>query len=471
MTHSHHRQGNYDNLCNDFVALAFTQEADVPPEIRLQWADICRHRDPVYPNPNRWQHYVFDRKEKVTGLLKELVTADLGLSITIAGLFDQVWDCCKAAGISPHSVNYSLGFWGRTEKLPHPRILEFTTMCGHEKVSSNLVWYLADRVQEGTLSIEEAASEMTRPCQCSLFNKVRASALLRQLVVDLKDGTLLKPKSPPKKRVNTKTWGMTVDAKKCTGCLACIPYCPMSAIAEVDGKGVVAIDPEECVECGTCFRVAVCPTAAIVPGELEWPHTIRMDLSDSYVPDQSPILTGFKQRETADRLSLLSRPANESRLGRNHEVKTNDVTGRYAPGWAGILVEVGRPVLGTRFRDVEKVTKALSSLKITPSKGPVSALMTDKSTGKLRDDVLNEKVNRCIVEVIVPLKQVPVILGQLREVSNNVDTVFALDVISPVAKDGSVPVLPAVREAGMEVSINGKTNVGLGRPLMKFFEI
>lgn len=471
MSHSQYRQGNYDNLGNDFIALAFTQEAEVAADIRLQWANICLRHDPVHQTPRRWQHYVFDCKEKVTGLLQELVTANLGLSVTISGLFDQVWDCCKAAGITPHSVNYSLGFWGRTEKLPHPRILEFTTMCGHEKVSSNLVWYLADRVQAGSLSIEEAASELTRPCQCDLFNKVRASTLLRQLVVDLKAGNLVKPQTSPKKQVNSKTWGMTIDARKCTGCLACVPYCPMSAIVEMGEKGLVEIDPEECVECGTCFRVAVCPTAAIVPGELEWPHTLRMDFSDPYVPDQSPILTGFKQREPTDRPSLLSRPANNARLGRNHEVKTNDVSGRYAPGSAGILVELGRPVLGTSLREVEKVTRVLSSLGITPTKGPVNTLMTDKCTGKLRDDVLNEKVNRCIVEVIVPLEQVPIVLQQLREVSNTIDTVFALAVISPVARDGSVPVLTAIREAGMEVSINGKTNVGLGRPLIKFFEI
>lgn len=467
MTHANHRQGNYDNLRNDFVALAFTRETEVPAEKRRQWGDICLRQDPVHRHPRRWQHYVFDRQEKVTALLQELAAADLGLSITIAGLFDQIWDSCQKAGIAPHSVNYSLGLWGRTEKLPHPRILEFTTMCGHEKVSSNLVWYLADRVREGSLSLETAVEQMSRPCQCDLFNKVRARVLLRQLVADLKDGNLLKVQPELKKQVSEKTWGMKIDPVKCNGCLLCLPYCPMSAIIEMQEKGVVAIDPEECVECGTCFRFAPCPTGAFVPGELEWPHTIRMDLSDPHVPDQSPILTGFKPRETADRASLFSRPLT-NRLGRDHEVKTNDVTGRYAPGSAGIRVELGRPVLGTKLREVEKVTRVFSSLSLTPQEGPVRTLMTDPSTGKLRDDVLNEKVNRCAVEVIVPLGQVPVVLQELREVARQVDTVFVMNLISPVAKDGSVPVLAAVKEAGMKVSINGKTNVGLGRPLKIF---
>jgi ferredoxin len=467
MTHANHRQGNYDNLSNDFVALAFTRETEVPAEKRQQWSDICLCHDPVHLNPRRWQHYVFDRKEKVTALLKDLVAADLGLSITISGLFDQVWDCCKKADIAPHSVNYSLGFLGRTEKLPHSRILEFTSMCGHEKVSSNLVWYLADRVREDSLSIEAAVDEMSRPCLCDLFNNVRASVLLRQLVADLKEGKLLKPQPTLKHQVTEKTWGMRIDAQKCIRCLLCLPYCPMSAIIEMRGAGVVAIDPEECVECGTCFRVVPCPTDAIVPGELEWPHTIRMDLSDPHVPDQSPILTGSKSSSTADRSSLFSRPLT-NRLGRDHEVKTNDVTGRYAPGFAGIRVELGRPVLGTKLREVEKVTRLFSSLKLTPEKGPVRTLMIDLSTGKLRDDVLNEKVNRCAVEVMVPLERVPLVLQQLRDVAGEVDTVFVINLISTISKDGSVPVLAALKKTGMKVSINGKTNVGLGRPLKTF---
>jgi len=361
-----------------------------------------------------------------------------------------------------------LGYWGKTEKLPHPRILEFTSMCGHEKVSSNLIGYLADRVREGSLSIEAAVDEMSRPCLCDLFNNVRASVLLRQLVADLKDGKLSRPPLTSEHPVNEKTWGMKIDAQKCVRCLLCLPYCPMSAIIVMKRAGVVAIDPEECVECGTCFRVVPCPTDAIVPGELEWPHTIRMDLSDPHVPDQSPIFTGLTSSGTTDRSSLFSRPLT-NRLGRDHEVKTNDVTGRYAPGFAGIRVELGRPVLGTKFREVEKVTQLLSSLKLIPEKGPVRTLMTDLSTGKLRADVLNEKVNRCAVEVIVPLEQVPVVLQRLRDVSGRVDTVFVVNLISPISKDGSVPVLTFLKDTGMKVSINGKTNVGLGRPLITFF--
>lgn len=470
MTHSNHRQGTCSNLSNDFVALAFTKEKEVPAEIRQRWTNICLHYDPVHTTPRRWQHYVFDHKEKVTNLLKDLKAADLGLSVTISGLFDQVWDCCKTSDVTPHSVNHSLGFWGRVEKLPPLRILEFTTMCGHEKISSNLVWHLAEMVQKGSFSVEEAVSEMGRPCLCDLFNKVRAAVLLRKLVAGLKAGKILKPQPFSKKQVKTKTWGMTVDERKCIGCLDCVPYCPMSAIVEVSERGVVAIDPEECVECGTCFRMDICPTGAIVPGELKGPQILCMNISDPYAPKLSHKLTGSKQDEITDRLSLLSQPVQRGREDGNHEVKTSDVTGCYPPGQAGIIVEVGRPVLGAHLREVQKVTEALTSLGISLSVRPiVSALIADKSTGKLRDDVLDEKVNRCSVGVNVPLEQVSVVLRKLREVAEKIDTVFAIDLISAVEKDGSIPTLIAAKEAGMEVSINGKTNVGLGRPLVKFF--
>ena len=473
MTHSNHRQGTYDNLGNDFVALVWTDDIEASTAMRQRWADICLSHDPVHSSPRRWQHYVFDDKEKVTNLLKNLATAELGLSITITGLFDQVWDCCRTANIAPHTINQSLGIWGRTEKLPHRRILEFTTMCGHEKVSPNLVWHLAEAVQKGSLSIEEAASEMSRPCLCDIFNKIRAAALLRKLVADLKAGKISKPQSSPKKQVKAKTWGMDVDEEKCIGCLDCIPYCPMSAIVEISEKRVVAIDPEECVECGTCFRMDICPTGAIVPGDLKWPQILRPRISDPYASAESPTQTYPEQDKFTNRHLLLSRSANGIkfgfRLGRGHEMKTNDVNGRYAPGRVGIIAEMGRPVLGAHFSDVTKMTEALTSLGISHMNLPqINILMANKSRGKLRHDILDEKVNRCSVEVNVPLEQTSLVLRKLREVAGELDTVFAIDLISLVEKDGSIPDITAVKEAGMKVSINGKTNVGLGRPLAKF---
>ena len=48
---------------------------------------------------------------------------------------------------------------------------------------------------------------------------------------------------------------------ECLGCMACVDECPVSAIAEKDGK--VAIDKDLCTECGAC--AGVCPVEAPQP--------------------------------------------------------------------------------------------------------------------------------------------------------------------------------------------------------------
>ncbi len=130
------------------------------------------------------------------------------------------------------------------------------------------------------------------------------------------------------------------------------------------------------------------------------------------------------------------------------------------------MVEMGRPGGGTRFRDVQKMARALAALGVRfEERNPVTDLMTDKSTGTFRDDILNEKVLSCILEFDIPLQMVTTVLEKLKEIAKEVDTVFAVDLISVVEKDGSIPTVEVARQANVQVSINGKTNVGLGRPL------
>jgi hypothetical protein len=57
------------------------------------------------------------------------------------------------------------------------------------------------------------------------------------------------------------------------------------------------------------------------------------------------------------------------------------------------------------------------------------------------------------------------VLARMREVAQQIDTVFAVDLISVVNEDGSIPTVPIVESLGLQPSIAGKTNVSLGRPL------
>jgi len=267
---------------------------------------------------------------------------------------------------------------------------------------------------------------------------------------------------------------MEIDKKKCVGCGNCHAVCTMGVIY-LDGDGTSAVNQDECVECFTCYRVCrderyspwfvrpirkilsllrlgylaevdVCPTGALTPPQLEWPRSIRAVFSD---PTTTHPGTGVMGRGT-------------------DEIKTNDVTGRLRQGETGLVVEMGRPGTGAYFRDIEKVAMALAKLKPHFEKeNPVTQLMVDQKTGKMNDEILNEKVLSAIIEIKTELERIPEFLRVLERVQRDVDTVISIGVASRCLSDGSAPHEEWVRKAGYRLSANGKTNVGLGRPLFK----
>ena len=261
---------------------------------------------------------------------------------------------------------------------------------------------------------------------------------------------------------------------KCVGCGNCHAVCPMGAIS-LNIEGVSVVDQDKCVECSTCYRmlrdegygasfvravrsvltvfrlqymahVDVCPTGALDPPELEYPRSLRAAFSDPKVVHEG---TGVGGRGT-------------------EEIKTNDVTGRLRDGDAGIVVELGRPGVGAHFRDVQTVAMALTSLEPEyEPHNPVTQLMEDIKTGKMKEEVLDEKVLSAIIEAKTTLEKIPEYLRILQEVQGELDTVFSVAVASRCLSDGSVPHQKWVEEAGYTLAPNGKTNLGLGRPLFK----
>ncbi|MDI6857018.1 MAG: hypothetical protein QME71_01730 [Dehalococcoidia bacterium] len=184
MTHTNHRQGSRESLRDDWVILSLPYRG--PPHVMEKverFKEICaRHGAVNADRPKAWHIFVFDRRENMEAALKELTDAGLGHSVVVAGLFDEVADCCRRAGTKAHTVNHSLGFWGKREKLPRPQVLEITTMCGHALVAPALVTRLAEKVRDGDTSLEEACQEMRRMCLCDIFNHVRAQRLMAGLV-------------------------------------------------------------------------------------------------------------------------------------------------------------------------------------------------------------------------------------------------------------------------------------------------
>ena len=117
-----------------------------------------------------------------------------------------------------------------------------------------------------------------------------------------------------------------------------------------------------------------------------------------------------------------------------------------------------------RFRDIEKMTQALAAMGIEfEPKNPVTHMMTDKSAGKLRDDILNEKILSAIVEFKTRIENVPAVLRRIDDVSKTLDTVVAVGVSTRCDERGESALDNVLTEEGFPF-VRGKTNLGLGSP-------
>jgi hypothetical protein len=122
---------------------------------------------------------VFDNKDSLRSFLADVRAADLGLSINISALTDRAREIAREAGITRHSVEYSLGFFGALDKLPDRATLSLATMCGHGMISFAFARKMIDWVKEGRREPEEASRYMARFCTCGIFNVTRSCSILR----------------------------------------------------------------------------------------------------------------------------------------------------------------------------------------------------------------------------------------------------------------------------------------------------
>ncbi|MDR3562168.1 MAG: hypothetical protein P4N59_12135 [Negativicutes bacterium] len=205
MSHTLHRRGTRDSLKNDYVLFAMSAKGinEVDSNVKLRrFLEIVREFNPTnlgdMKTGNRYittddhivesakdtsiVHGVFANREDLIKAMKAIKDADLGVSVIISGLLDEVHECCREAGVSRHTCETSLGIWGNTQRLPDEEILRFTTMCGHGMVPFNLVRKMISDIKEGKCSVSEAAEELAKPCQCGVFNPGRAAAMLEEIM-------------------------------------------------------------------------------------------------------------------------------------------------------------------------------------------------------------------------------------------------------------------------------------------------
>lgn len=120
-------------------------------------------------------------KEQLKKFIMKYKEADVGISLTVSGIIEDILEVSKELGIKPHSINLSLGVWGKKELLPAMKVLEVTTMCGHSLVSPRFVQYLVNKIKKGEITPKAAALLLARQCPCGIFNVVRTERKLKEL--------------------------------------------------------------------------------------------------------------------------------------------------------------------------------------------------------------------------------------------------------------------------------------------------
>ncbi len=137
MTNTLHRQGTERNLKGDYVVFMTTaagiNRERSAPAIR-EFMRICQKYHPInmgnIKQGNIYQEgveveklianlgdgagstAVFTDLDTVQKVVEELIQADLGISINISGLLDEVQECCRRTGINPPQRRAFAGFLG-----------------------------------------------------------------------------------------------------------------------------------------------------------------------------------------------------------------------------------------------------------------------------------------------------------------------------------------------------------------------
>jgi len=205
MTHTLHREGSVESLKNDYIVFVMPAQGynvKGSGEKLQRFLHLAKQFNPVNIGDNRATgslaafpydtiansvadgsivHAVFDNVEAVTKFLKVLKEEDLGISVVVSGLFEDVKECCSKVGLKPHTVNFSLGIHGRTDKLARDDVREVTTMCGHGMITGELVLDYVDKIKRGKISPEKASTELCKLCICGVFNPKRSAVLLEKM--------------------------------------------------------------------------------------------------------------------------------------------------------------------------------------------------------------------------------------------------------------------------------------------------
>jgi len=210
MTHTLHRYGTNEELKQDWVVLQLASPCNIKdsePKMH-KFCELAINRNAVSLGGTNTSEFLEGSKENfmktcatgkdntmavqatfnseadVAAFLKDLTEADMGISVVVSGLTDNVEQMCRSAGSKFHSCTNSFGIWGRQDMIPQNKdVLSIITMCGHSMISETHVVNLAEKIKKGKISARKAALELAYDCTCGIVNPDRCERLL-QAVAD-----------------------------------------------------------------------------------------------------------------------------------------------------------------------------------------------------------------------------------------------------------------------------------------------
>ena len=124
---------------------------------------------------------VFTDRQTIETVVKEIKEKNLGISVVLSGLFDEINTVCRNTGTCEHTHNISLGVFGKTDQLPDEETMEITTQCGHALISSHYVDHIVKQVKKGRMTCEEGMIKLVKPCVCGIANPKRIKASLEKM--------------------------------------------------------------------------------------------------------------------------------------------------------------------------------------------------------------------------------------------------------------------------------------------------
>ena len=217
MTNTLHRFGTAESFYDDYIVFAIPSKSNKDPnalpklhrflEIAMEYKPVnlgeTRHGGALRPSKNlgplaHWKRNmkpdfqavlkgltvattcaaVFDNPSAAEQFVKRVKEENFGMSVNISTSIEGAERCCNYACIDRHSIGYSLGFEGKTEKIPNSQVATLSTMCGHGMISHSLAKKMIDFVKENRRSPEQAATYLSRFCSCGIFNPSRAKRIL-----------------------------------------------------------------------------------------------------------------------------------------------------------------------------------------------------------------------------------------------------------------------------------------------------